>query len=489
LISNQSKVQIDLFLSYILKDEKGKKINQARIHQEIQWHIDECKRRKEKYCGILAPWGHGKTEQVVIGRTLDEIGKNPNVRIFIVTNTDDNSKARVSSIIKYILYDKDYQKVYPNIVPAQGEDWTKHKIIVKRDSKSKDGTVEAWGVMSSGTGSRCDMLLFDDPVDMRNAISNPAMRPAVKDCFKNVWLSRLVPDGMIVYIATVWHQDDNTSEILKNKEWKFLVMKISEDFQSIECESAFKGKFRIPVWSKWNKKELKQRFNLIGKRAFNRGFRQQALSDEDRTFPSSEKIFRPEIGQDVIQRVWPRCIGIDPFGKQVVIFTLALSPLGQKFLVDIRRGKWGPTRTITEIINAYRDHHPHIIVCENNAAQEAIVQWAAEKSFDLNIVPFCTGKQKADPMLGLPSLEVEFANKSWIVPYKGIDIFDNLHPINVWRKEMMEHPLGEAEDTVMASWFAREGARFLTYEDPQKETQSIVTQEEVGVEPVVIGNY
>ena len=478
-----------MLISYVLKDEKGKKVNQARIHEEIQWHIDECKRRGERYCGILAPWGHGKTEQVVIGRTLDEIGKNPNVRIFIVTNTDDNSKARVSSIIKYILYDKDYQKVYPNVEPAQGEDWTKHKIIVKRDSKSKDGTVEAWGVTSSGTGSRCDMLLFDDPVDMRNAISNPAMRPAVKDCFKNVWLSRLVPNGMIVYIATVWHQDDNTSEILKNKEWKFLIMKVSEDFHNIECESPFKGKYSIPLWDKWNDKELKQRFALIGKRAFNRGFRQIALSDEDRTFPSSDKIFRKEIGLDIVQPHWPRIAGIDPFGKAVVIFTLALSPQGLKVLVSLKRGRWSPKRTIDEIIKTQLDYQPHIFVCENNAAQEAIRQWAEEKGHNLNLVPFTTGKQKADPQLGLPSLEVEFANDSWIIPYKGIDPFDNEDPINIFKRELSEHPLGQAEDTVMACWFAREGARLLMHKPEAETGDEIITQEELGVEPVRIGDY
>ena len=469
-----------------MKDNTGVPILQAEIHREIQWHIDECKRRGEKYCGVLAPWGHGKTENVIIGRALDEIGKNPNIRIQIITNTDDNSKARVSSINKYILNDDDYHKIYPNVEPAQNEDWSKHKLIVKRASKSKDGTIEAWGVTSSGTGSRCDLLLFDDPVDMRNAISNPALRPAVKDCFNNVWLSRLVPDGMAIYIATVWHQDDNTSDLRKNKKWKFLVMKISDDFKSIDCESAFKGSYSISLWDYWNEKALKERCGVIGNRAFNRGFRQQALSDEDRTFPSSEKIFREDVDLSIIQPQWPRVVGIDPFGQEVVIFVLAYNNIGKKFVVEIRRGKWGPTQTINQIMDVYRAYNPHIVVCENNASQEAIVQWASEKSFDLNIVPFTTGKQKADPALGLPSLEVEFANGSWLVPCAHVDKFDTEHPINVWRRELMEHPLGKQEDTVMASWFAREGVRYLM-KGLQEEPQEIITQEEAGVEAVLIG--
>jgi len=491
LISEAARTDINVFLSYCLKDTKGNAITQGQIHKEIQWHIDECKRRKEKYCGILAPWGHGKTENVVIGRTLHEIGNDPNIRIQIITNTDDNSKARVSSIIKYILYDNEYQTVYPSVVPAQHEDWSKHKIIVDRISKSKDGTVEAWGIGSSGTGSRSDLIIFDDPVDMRNAISNPAMRETVKDSFSNVWLSRLVPDGMAIYLATIWHQDDNTSNILKNKRWKFLVMRVSEDFSCIECESAFKGHYTIPLWEYWNEKALKEQFGIIGKRAFNRGYRQQALSDEDRTFPSSEKIFRPDVDKDIVQPHWPIVVGVDPFGQWVVLFVLAVSPQGMKVPIDIRRGKWGPTQTIGQIIDVHRDYNPHLIVCENNASQEAIVQWASEKSFDITIVPFTTGKQKADPSLGLPSLEVEFANGSWVVPYKGIDQHDSRHPYNVWRRELLNHPLDKEADTVMAMWFAREGARYLQKNIVTSETaeQDIITGEEMGVEDVVIGDY
>lgn len=478
-------------MEYTLKDSNGVKVIQAEIHREIQDHIDECKRRNEKYCGILAPWGHGKTEQAIIGRGLKEIGENPNIRIILLTNTDDNSKSRVASLTKYILHDEDYHRIYPNVKPAQGEDWSKHKIIVSRESKSKDGTVEAYGVTTSGTGARCDLLLCDDIIDQRNAISNPALRPAVKDNFNNVWLSRLTPDGMVIYIATVWHQDDNTAEIMVNPEWKFLVMKISEDFKHIECESAFKGSYRIPVWDYWNEDALKSRFKVIGKRAFNRGFRQQALSDEDRTFPSSDLIFRKDLDLGSVRADWPRVMGIDPFGQAVVLFTIAVNPVQHtRFVIDVRRGKWSPTRTIDEMIRAYHEHKHQIIVCENNASQEAIVQWATEREgIDFPVVPFTTGKQKADPAMGLPSLEVEFANGAWIVPCKHIDETDNEHPINVWRKELAEHPLSEKEDTVMASWFAREAARYLTI-GPIDNSNDIATAQDFGVEAIPsIGDY
>ena len=492
-----AKTDINIGIEYYIKDAKVESVVQSEIHKEIQWHIDECRKREERYCGILAPWGHGKTEQVIVGRTLQFLGENCNYRIFIVCNTDDNAKSRVSSISRYILKDEDYHKLFPDVKPADKDDWSKHKLIVERESKSKDGSVEAWGVTTSGTGSRCDILLVDDPVDLRNAILNPALREQVKDSFKNVWLSRLSPDGICIYIATIWHQDDLTSEMLVTPEWKFLVMKISEDFKSIECESAFKGKYNIPLWnSYWSKEALLSRLSVIGKRAFNRGFRQQALTDEDKTFPSSEKIFKEDMRiTDIVRPNWPRVMGIDPFGQWVVLFTIAFNPHDYKRVpIDIIRGKFDSKRTVNEIIRAFDIHQHQLIVCENNAAQNAILQWVQEKGrADIPIIPFTTGQQKADPIMGLPSMEVEFANDSWIVPMGGRHAPDCSCGFCVWRHELFNHPLAVASDTVMASWFAREGVRYLTEKVKQERAEAVVadvvTAEDMGVEPVTIGGH
>jgi len=496
-LNSLAKNDVNVELEYYIKDAKGVSVVQSQIHREIQYHIDECEKRGIRYCGILAPWGHGKTEQVVIGRTLRYLGQNCNDRIFVVCNTDDNAKSRVASVSRYILEDKDYHKLYPSVKPAKLGDWTKHKIIIDRESKSKDGSVEAWGVTTSGTGSRCDKLLVDDPVDLRNAILNPALRQQVKDSFYNVWLSRVSPDGFVIYIATMWHNDDLTSDLLVNPEWKFLTMKIAEDFESIECDSAFKGKFNIPLWnSYWDKEALLSRLKVIGKRAFNRGFRQQAMTDEDKTFPSSEKIFKEGITiKDIVQPGWPRVMGIDPFGQWVVLFTLAYNPHGfKRYPVEIIRRKFGPTETVNEIIKQFDKHRHQVIVCENNAAQDAIVQWAKEKGrSDMPIVPFVTGIQKADPEIGLPSLDVEFENGAWTVAMGERHAPDCECGFCVWRKELDNHPVAKAADTVMASWFAREGVRYIAEKARQQQVEAqvpdYVDAEELGVDPVVIGGH
>jgi len=450
------------FCEKVIKDEKGEHIKQAEIHREIQWHIDECRKRKV-YCGILAPFRHGKTENVVIARTLKYLGENQENRIFIVCNSDDNAKARVTSVSKYIERDEDYHQVYPQVKAAEKEEWTKHKLIIERQSKIKDGSVEAWGVTSSGAGAGCDIMIVDDPVDLRNAIINPALRKTVKDNFYNIWLTRLTSKGFLIYIATIWHEDDLTNELLKNPRFKFLKIAVAKDFSCLECESPFKGKFKIPLWqARWNKQALLNRRGEIGEKAFNRGFRQIALSDEDKTFPSGLRIFKYGVStKDIVKPEWPRYAGVDPFGQWVVIFTLVLSPEGRKYPIDIRRGKWGPTETILQLIDAYNTHHHQIIMLENNAAQEAIRQWALEKGKkDMPLKAFTTGKQKADPIVGLPGMEVEFENDGWIVAM-GNKEHDPDCGCNFckFKQELNEHPIGQTADIVMAAWMAREATR------------------------------
>lgn len=490
----------DAFNEFVLKDEKGRNIILSEIHREFNWHIDECRRLK-KNCGILAPWAHGKTDGVVISRALQFIGEDVNNRIFIVCNEDNNAKARVSSIGKYIEKDKDYHLTYPQVRPGNKEEWSKHKLVVERDSKSKDGSIEAWGIMTSGTGSRCDFLIVDDPVDLRNAVLNPALRPQIKESFKNVWMSRLSTNGFVIYIATIWHEDDLTSELLKNPAYCFLVMKISEDFSRIECESPLKGKFEIPLWEAvWPKEKLIAKRKAIGERAYNRGFRQMAMSDEDRTFPSAYKVFKYGVSvSDIVRPEWPRVMGMDPFGQNIVIFTLAVAPNGKRYPIEIRMGKWGSKKPVHELIDAYRTHRPQLIVVENNAAQDLLIQWALEVGeASMPILPFVTGKQKADPMVGLPGMEVEFANESWVCAMGAEHEPDCSCNFCAWKKELASHPVGATQDIVMASWFAREAARAITLgvvkdtagAPAAQEKEEIIVAEDMGLEHVNIGgNY
>jgi hypothetical protein len=131
--------------------------------------------------------------------------------------------------------------------------------------------------------------------------------------------------------------------------------------------------------------------------------------------------------------------------------------------VEIRQGNWASSRTVQEIIDACLKWKPEVVNVENNALQDTVRQWALERNASLPLQGFCTGKQKADEAIGLPGLEVEFANGAWIIPMgevQGHDLGCDC-PWCVWIQGMDMYPQVEPFYThsVMACWFAREAAR------------------------------
>jgi hypothetical protein len=227
---------INFFCEYVMRDEKGNAFVQFPLHKIWHGFINLCESHRISPV-ILAPWGSGKSQQIAIARVLWEIGRNPSIRIKLVCNSDDNAKLRVASIGRYIKDSKEYHAVFPEVVPDRDAFWSAHALFVKRKGQSVDPTVDAKGILSTGIGGRADLIVFDDIVDMRNAIEQPALRQKVKDSFSNVWMSRLDVDGRAWYIATAWHHDDLTSLLRfdksKRQRYWILTQAVTDNLQDL----------------------------------------------------------------------------------------------------------------------------------------------------------------------------------------------------------------------------------------------------------------
>lgn len=222
---------INAFCEFVIKDAAGDRIRQAAIHRS--WHEFIARAKKAgKHALIVAPWGHGKSVQIVISLALFELGRNPNLRVKIVSCDDDLAAGRVQTIKAYIEEDADYRAVFPNVLPQRKAEWTKHSIIVERSAPMPDPSVAAKGILGSAIGGRCDLLLVDDPHNLKTGVLEPSSRESVKEAFK-IWLSRLEPGAMCIYIATVWHEEDLTHELIGNPQFACLIQAVSDDYSSI----------------------------------------------------------------------------------------------------------------------------------------------------------------------------------------------------------------------------------------------------------------
>lgn len=234
---NIKKAQKDSnnFREYVIKDDRtGDKITQEDIHKSWIDHIKHC-HDIGKHCAILAPWGHGKSVQIAIAETLWLIGHNQALRIKIINSSDTYAMDRVKALSNYIEHDIEYKSVFPAVEKDINQQWTDHRLYLKREGHAIDPTIEARGITATGVGGRADVLIFDDPVD-ENSITSEKIRENIRQKYQNLWVPRLVDDGFIYYICTRWHEDDLTKTIIESGRYSVLVQRVSEGYEYIEQE-------------------------------------------------------------------------------------------------------------------------------------------------------------------------------------------------------------------------------------------------------------
>lgn len=273
------------FCEYVLVDRvSGKNYKQAQIHTIIQDAIKD-----NQYILIEISRYHGKTSQI-IGAILHILGKNRNSIVKIVSSDDTMAGKRAFALRTHIERNKRLHEVFPNLKMVQG-DWLKTRFTVERDIIDVNPTLEAAGILSTATGDRASLLVFDDPVDMRNAILQPTLREKVIEAFDNVWMNILDPGGKVIYIATPWHNSDLTAEL--KKRWadldgaKIIKFKVGDDIAE-DGTVIDTGDIYHSIWPEmWPKDALIQQRKKIGSRAYERGFLCKAMSDDEILFKES----------------------------------------------------------------------------------------------------------------------------------------------------------------------------------------------------------
>ena len=224
----KSRTDLGSFIELCACDDHGAHLELAPLHHAWIQHVNYCWRRGYRAM-IMAHFGSGKSSCLAVPLLAHIIGKDPNVRIKIITNDDDSASKRVGAVRK-ILETCIYQQVYPHI--TQGSTWTGHELYVKRIGHAVDPTIQARGVFTTGIGGRADVELFDDVVDQKNSM-DASQRKRVLSLVEETWLSRLEPDGKVLMIGTCWHQDDAMHHLMQRRRWCTLRQRVSDDCTQI----------------------------------------------------------------------------------------------------------------------------------------------------------------------------------------------------------------------------------------------------------------
>jgi hypothetical protein len=419
---------------------------------------------------------HHNTEQLATGFALHEIAKNPNILIKLVHVSDTEAIKRCRALRDYIQKDDDVHMIAPHLSPTSI--WGSQRFIVKRSAMSKDGTVEAYGILSTAIGGRANLIIFDDPQDLKTAVLEPTTRQKIEDVFKNIWLTRLIPDeSEVLVMMNKWHNNDLASLMQRNPIWAWMSIAVTEDLNNLQYKDSFGREFLLPLWSKFNRAALLMKKRELGERDFNRGYRLIPYTDSDKTFPSFWNCCQFGVMPDQFiddEKNWIFVSGIDFAGTQrpgTILSTLAVHrKTGLKLPIEIVSLR-GSSELPTNMVRLYRKYGVELFMAENNGVQDALIDMLISmlgedkfKRYNLKIQGFLTGRNKADPLQGLPSMEKEMANKEWLFcADKKPDITD-IEADNPWMKMFYEfgnHPFYDTTDIVMSLWFCREGVKSI----------------------------
>lgn len=219
------------FIEVCCKDDHGHALRLAEIHRQWIFHIQYCWSRGLKAI-IVAPFGHGKSSSFAVPLVAHCMGIDPNIRAKIITNDDAGARKRVAAV-KNIVESPTYQLAFPGTRP--GNKWTDHELYLRRPGHAIDPSLHARGVLTTGIGGRADIEVFDDAVDQKNSMDQ-AQRHKVLSLIESTWISRLEPDGHVLYIDTLWHLDDATHHLMARSGWCTLLQRVTPDCQYIEQE-------------------------------------------------------------------------------------------------------------------------------------------------------------------------------------------------------------------------------------------------------------
>src|SRR5262245_48572488 len=262
----QSRRDPNQFVSFCFTDPAGDPLQQGEIHRDLQAFLTNHRKAI-----VELPRDHGKSTQVC-ARVIWELGRDPSLRIKIVCGSDALAAERGRFIRQALGKNRAVRLVFPHLKPAQP--WSDTRFTVERPANVIGPSVTAIGVGAASTGSRADLLICDDIVDVKSLASR-AERIRVKNRFRENLMNLLEPHGRFWGLCTPWHHDDLNAELKKSEAFPLFRRAVGDDFE--------------PVWpERWPPEALEARRREIGTVPFARAYQLIPIVDDVASIPPSK---------------------------------------------------------------------------------------------------------------------------------------------------------------------------------------------------------
>lgn len=359
----------------------------------------------------LAPRNSGKTTIWAKKAPLWLLGRNPNLKILILSRTANRATNNMRFIKTNIENNPKIRRIFPALEPSIP--WSDDELTIKNTRMDGEASVVARGLGGSIPGLRADILIVDDLIDKTNTMTE-AQRQKVHEFWDEQVIPTVNPDGRIFIVGTIFHNKDfygriQEDESYKQRLFKFPAFKVGEDGKLVLDEN----KQPISYWpDRWPTDKLLERQREItythGSLAWNSQYMLDASGYEGRLFKSDWLTFynvkddlEPKLGAlDYVMAIDPN-IKEDPTSDNTAIVTAAVDRRRNEiYILDIYAE---PLDFLLQVkkINEYA-HRINLSVGKMHLPGEQRIS-----KIGIESVAYQRSLQQTGYLLGLPVVEVQ----------------------------------------------------------------------------------
>jgi hypothetical protein len=409
------------------------------IHSSMTYEPASAKRLL-----INVPPEHAKSTVITVNYCVYRIAMNPNVKITIVSKTQERAKEYLYSIKQRLSHERwaKMQAIYGSAGgwKEDADSWKADRIYIARDSTEKDPTVQALGIGGQITGARSDLIILDDVVTTSNAHEWEKQL---------LWLqrdvvTRLGDIGKLLIVGTRIAPNDLYREIRNPDHWTggktpftyFAMPAVLEYDDKPENWKTLWAKSHIPwegsdegvlpdengLYPKWDGPALFRRRSEVSPSAWALVYQQEDVQ-EDSIFPpicvqgSINRMrkrgpLKPGVpGHPKERGAWYTIMGLDPAmsGNTAAVVMTVDRNTRMRYILDVENMQDPTPQKIEKLIEEWVEkYQPQELRIETNAHQKAYALDDNLRSYlATNGVRFSsqfTGKNKWDTSFGVAAM-------------------------------------------------------------------------------------
>lgn len=200
-------------------------------YDRLNWHLhkpmaESVQGMEPGYRGLREfPRDAYKTTVMVISLMVQEVMRNPEVRILLKSNAEPNAAKKLQEARNHFLRNDVVRRLFPEYVPQRVADQgtgTSWKCPASK-AVQEDGTFVAAGVGSSKVSQHFDLIIGDDFWDEKSVTSAEVSEKTSKELESLEYLLVSPAEGRILLVGTRFAHDDPTESYLEDPSYECVV--------------------------------------------------------------------------------------------------------------------------------------------------------------------------------------------------------------------------------------------------------------------------